>query len=171
MRSGRLGRVMRWGVYAFCLVLWGLLGLSIFVNLNMGTHFVPDDWPQGNITWTNVSFQSGIMVLERNSNVGVHAWDEVNSGREYWFVNQSAFPPPKREWYGLPGIHRLGGSAGVSLRIEVPLIWASFIAQVASIWIWIANRKRRLVGCCTSCGYSLEGLTGTSCPECGRNHA
>ncbi len=40
-----------------------------------------------------------------------------------------------------------------------------------SLWLVRGRRKlRRRVGCCSECGYSLDGLTSDVCPECGEKH-
>lgn len=39
-----------------------------------------------------------------------------------------------------------------------------------SLYIYAARwftRRKPLIGACDECGYSLEGLTSTTCPECG----
>lgn len=51
-----------------------------------------------------------------------------------------------------------------SSQFFVP-IWLPLIAAVAVSWY--TRPKRISDACCPSCGYALEGLTSTTCPECG----
>jgi hypothetical protein len=38
-------------------------------------------------------------------------------------------------------------------------------------WVGVGKRRfRRRRGCCLWCGYSLDGLSGGVCPECGEGY-
>lgn len=55
-----------------------------------------------------------------------------------------------------------------SLIMLIPFVWVYWVADVPQI---ISNhilpKRRWAKGGCPSCGYSREGLTTDSCPECG----
>jgi hypothetical protein len=72
----------------------------------------------------------------------------------YFLRKNEAFPPA---WYAPPHLQ-----AGY---LEVPLIWPSIGLMTLSIVIW--KRNSHDGGGCMHCGYSLEELTTTTCPECG----
>jgi len=63
------------------------------------------------------------------------------------------------------------GNSGEIYRVMVPIMaWGWWIIATTSLWQFqeVALRgplQERL--CCSSCGYSLRGLYGTRCPECG----
>jgi len=68
-------------------------------------------------------------------------------------------------------------TAGMARRLPLEPIWlgfagntlfyaaALFVPPVFSRWVRSGLRRRR--GCCTACGYSLDGNTSGVCPECG----
>ena len=71
-----------------------------------------------------------------------------------------------------------GQSSGLQLFIpgrphqsafSVPLVSMSVLFLMLSRLVFLSNRRRRrvLAGCCGGCGYSLAGLDGGACPECG----
>ncbi len=53
-------------------------------------------------------------------------------------------------------------------------VGSSVVFAVSLGWIgeWLRNRRKRrqlAAGRCPTCGYSLAGLVGTICPECGKS--
>ena len=63
-------------------------------------------------------------------------------------------------------------SPGFVTFVQMPLMYPGFILAGWSLWLVRGRQKlRRLVGCCGECGYSLEGLAGVVCPECGELYA
>jgi len=55
-----------------------------------------------------------------------------------------------------------------SSQLFVP-IWLPML--VVALVVWYSRPRRHRSACCESCGYSLEGSTIATCPECGREHA
>jgi hypothetical protein len=47
------------------------------------------------------------------------------------------------------------------------LFWAVCIGIIHQAYRWLRKTVRGLNGCCTQCGYSLDGLRSSTCPECG----
>ena len=60
-------------------------------------------------------------------------------------------------------VNNLRGRLHVSMPISYPLLLS---AACSMVLIW-SSRRRIPEGCCQSCGYALEGLTTSTCPECG----
>jgi hypothetical protein len=67
----------------------------------------------------------------------------------------SYFDPPVGWWATVK--YRYG-------LVHSSLVLVPSVALV--VWIWYLQRAAR-PGRCTDCGYSLEGLATTTCPECG----
>ena len=58
-----------------------------------------------------------------------------------------------------------------AVRWDLPLLYPVVFMLGWSLWLVRGRRKlRRRVGCCSECGYSLDGLTSDVCPECGETH-
>jgi len=50
--------------------------------------------------------------------------------------------------------------------LDLPIVYPT-VLLIAWSW-WLVTRRRQLAaGCCVGCGYSLAGLDGGVCPECG----
>jgi len=64
-----------------------------------------------------------------------------------------------------------GMNAGVSIigLLVILILLALIAAGVTLIILGLVGRKPRLAdgGVCGKCGYSVKGLTGLNCPECG----
>jgi hypothetical protein len=55
-------------------------------------------------------------------------------------------------------------------RVAFALCVLGFIITLYRIRICATQARRDDRGECTHCGYDLDGVTGNSCPECGRTH-
>ena len=77
-------------------------------------------------------------------------------GVGYWTGDGSWWLPKRYDFYGL-------------VRWDMPLILPAVFMGVWCWWlIWTPVSSRRLkAGLCAGCGYSLAGLGGGVCPECG----
>lgn len=51
--------------------------------------------------------------------------------------------------------------------VIIPVWCFGAIGVLVVTCAWWIRMRRLQAGCCSSCGYSLEGLTATTCPECG----
>ena len=73
-------------------------------------------------------------------------------------------------WYSPPVIRRMNLGRSVLTYVEFPLLYALLPMLAASVLIATRNARRyirsRRLGC-HSCGYPLDGLPSTTCPECG----
>lgn len=78
----------------------------------------------------------------------------------WWFEKRTHGP-----WY----IRSEGLAILLSIATSAAL-WHLWIG--GALWVWAVKIGRRSArehsGCCTACGYSLAGLAGDRCPECGR---
>ena len=98
----------------------------------------------------------------------VHSYDPtpiVGLDVEYWSRWPMAEKRSMARW--LSPVWWVGGQ---SIRgPEVSLIYPCVLGVVWSVVLW--RRRRRFgEGQCSACGYSLEGLAGVVCPECGETH-
>ncbi len=66
-----------------------------------------------------------------------------------------------QRWWG-------GSITGTSRGWSVPLVYPAVLMLGWSLLlVWIRRKQWHRVGRCSDCGYSLEGLNGKVCPECG----
>ncbi len=68
-------------------------------------------------------------------------------------------------WFGVGNRIRM-----LSDGVDVPLVYPVVFLGVWSGWLFWGRRRVRVwgrSGRCVGCGYSLEGLDGGVCPECG----
>lgn len=65
------------------------------------------------------------------------------------------------------GMIYFGGPFASPRWLELLGYWGWNIAVVIPVGIWIRRERRRLRPGCPGCGYNLDGLTATLCPECG----
>jgi hypothetical protein len=60
------------------------------------------------------------------------------------------------------------GSLGVrNVDIRIPTLLPTLVALVLSVILMVRSHRKQIQGCCSQCGYSLDGLAGGVCPECG----
>lgn len=55
-----------------------------------------------------------------------------------------------------------------SHTLVIPLTFLPMLPLTSSACWFLLARRERLKATCRRCGYSLEGLTTNTCPECGR---
>lgn len=117
-------------------------------------------------------------MLERTSEILIY--DVIELGRPWPIAtSQPTTVPADRSWTSItPRRYHFG-----PLSIEWPgyIYWPGLLAWISIItaaWAlaWVAatiarSRIRRARGQCLDCGYSLAGISGERCPECGSNVA
>ena len=85
-----------------------------------------------------------------------------------WVVEMYTVRAPfsyDKAWWGLPG--KFETSTGSIEAYSVPLVYAiPFLGFALVIPAFRARGKKR-DGWCQACGYSLQGIKGEVCPECG----
>ncbi len=102
---------------------------------------------------------------------------ELADARAALFGEQSRTLP---SWEWIEGFEDVAAEDVVTTRI----LWGGIVHNAFALTIlsgllysftgwpsWFASRSRKsrriARGCCPSCGYDLQGLTTTTCPECG----
>ncbi len=147
MRGKR--RIVWWGM------VWsGMLGLGVVLmaHLSYGevtvAHQVRINWYDGNVSmlWGSCSGASGEML-----SLDEIWWD----GWKYRWVTPQLSSGISGGYFSF---HTALVGVGVALMWTIQVVYAVF-----------GLRKR--VGCCVGCGYSLAGLSGGVCPECGEQYA
>lgn len=156
---------MRWGVHGCSLGLAVLIGVAAWyprtLEVSRTTPGV-NGWTAG----------LDISVDEYRLSV-VYSPPEPSEGvlQPGWFIDLHA----SKFWYGMSGQWWsppiLGSQSpfqNSATSIEMPLVYPTGISVLISMWlIWRRMKSQACVDSCSSCGYSLEGLTTTTCPECG----
>lgn len=151
---GRFKRVRRWSVYAATLVTISLIPISYW--LNPFVYF---------ITQSDRNNMSSFFLLDPCEGVWMSSWGSYRGAKQgaptvrgLYFLNKNEAVPSA--WYAFPRLQ-----AGY---LKVPLVWPSIGLMTLSIIMW--KRSRQANGCCTQCGYALEGLPTNTYPECGVEH-
>jgi len=176
MRRGRLRSCWRWGVTLIAAVLVVGTVLSWFYYLRLGYAVDQPRMPGEQRVWSEYSAVVGegriwVDLLPRCSDVfrsepsSFGFQSDLNQQRSiyraaYWMYGD-------RIW-GLE-IDR-SNQGGSHTRIYLSGFVPAGIFGLLSAWSWIGVLRRRnklREGGCQACGYSLAGLDGGVCPECG----
>lgn len=164
-RGRRLGRVMRWGVYACTIVMCLLCIASYWPQPRWSREDVPSNGSVGNRTYTDVIFMGGRINIERYPDYQQMGFSAPTPGVHYNFEWHSQKNPSSlRSLSDSSTIARGGGSY---TRYRFRSLWPTALLAMISLVLWYRERLTQTPGCCQSCGYSLEGLDGQTCPECG----
>ena len=160
----------RWGVYFCALMLLILVTLSIWVEPEIGWR----GWggPDQAREFYIVSISNTRALVRHNAKpaygmdcFGVLPAPDPISVRfipKYTTLNWSVLARPV--WISI-------NAMGPTDLFGIPLIYPTVMMLGWSIWLVRGRQKlRNQVGCCIDCGYSLEGLNGDVCPECGATH-
>jgi len=184
-RSRRLGRVMRWGVYA-CTTLVVFVFLASFIIVSGPGPFVLSGYRQDSespnkatvyILWVNggrvyfdlyginVQFDPENSELAQVSPAhhGVELEPILHSYSEYdrWEMSEYS----GRSWWSLFFIPQSEDKKYCD--IEAPLIYPALTLILWSIAIFKKQRAFARFDRCSNCGYSLADLPTETCPECG----
>ena len=87
-----------------------------------------------------------------------------------WVVEMYAVRAPfsyDRAWWALPGGAGGGSSRGTFKVYSIPMIYPIVLIGAAMGVATIRARRATREGWCKACGYSLRGIQGDVCPECG----
>jgi hypothetical protein len=178
MKRGRLKSVGRWGVWVFTALVLISIPVSVWVKPGLFIQYerpdaarVLESWSlhliDGRVVWLSDKPQTSAGWIARNPRFGAQLV-EADPGWRVWVgveVDRVGFHRFSGSWLK-PTVerHQVFGS-----WIGVPLICPAVLLLVWSgVLIWNPTMRRRLKkGCCEACDYSLAGLDGGVCPECG----
>lgn len=169
MKDGRrrLRRVMRWGVYLCALSSVAVSVLSFFLGPGVRVEYtrLDQDW---NYKAVSLRAIDGRFEVEYRPDVWPSFGEPRESGIEIRFNSGHVlFPPAYASWWELPSKGGGGSSVGYYSTWHAPIIYIGVILVALSCWLIYRGRATQKSGGCQSCGYSLEGLTTPTCPECG----
>lgn len=174
-RGRKLGRVMRWGVYACTVVCIALIPISFVWK--PGAMLSGYGKPSGELVQAySVGVDRGRLLFHTFTPTRYSWSGDVDRGTKWSFRPQQAGSLllwKSAPWWDRP---RVWEDPGFPTMVDVPLVYLSVLMLIASglVWLlalrgWVLRSRRSSL--CLSCGYSLEGLTTTTCPECGVNRA
>ena len=167
-----------WGVWIFTTVLLFIVPVSFVIQPSV-------ELQSGTLefgTSRSVHLSEGVLTYQRNLystivdyvSPGPTAEDLArlrqkrrvlrwNSGRGIQIIGRNPNPVPKPDWkWFVP-------SRPHASSFSVPLVSPSVLFAILSYYSFLSERRRRriLAGHCGGCNYSLHGLDGGVCPECG----
>lgn len=168
-KRSRLWRIGRWGVYVSMALLLIAIPLSIFVQPELVVRHEFIGPVSDVLVLRVVGFKDGRIAFSSSqySSLDTHDFTSVNKG---WSCDVYAGLNPSSLGNVVSGLivpWRKGVSP--SARWDVSLMYPMFVIA-GCLWLLAVDRKYkacRVAGQCTNCGYSLEGLDGGVCPECG----
>lgn len=155
-------------------VLVVMFGFSFLVHPQVRAEYYPYGQARGDAYHT-FRVSQGRVTLGR-SEYGVNAptvseieevLDRMGRG---WVVEMYTVRAPfsyDRAWWALPGGAGGGSSRGSYKVYSVPMIYPIVILGVVLAAVTIRGRRSKREGWCKACGYSLRGIQGDVCPECG----
>ena len=176
---GRLGRVMRWGVYMSAGAMPLLFVCSFFVNPTFSIDRYPTEAQPGKIK-RDLAVSDGRLIVITESDPSAIYHHPAELKREVRYIadvylsglyfklsfRQPAYPMTPA-WWDLPRIQRAASGNAQYSEVFIPFTYPTILLLGVSIWVWAKSRKYSLIQNQCSCGYSLEGLPSPTCPECG----
>lgn len=175
MKRGRLRSVGRWGVFAVTALVLISIPVSVWVEPGMsivGRQYQKPNTKQVLDTLYFVDVvELRFRILHDPSHVpnllgGALPKDEWR----FYFWQNSGQAINRLGWLSRPVMRSFNSPGGGILReIDCPLVYPAGLMMGWSVWlIWAPSRRRmKGLGRCAGCGYSLAGLDGGVCPECG----
>lgn len=169
MRSGRLRWIGGWLLLAASTLIFAAGGLGLFS------------------AWRNVTVQydnraagaaEGVLIASVWSSTAVPSTSKFEVSTKprkrpfVWWIERD---PMMRSCMGVvatQGVNAFGISSWTIMCVWwFPLLVGS-TGVGAGYWIVSRARRRRHIGACVDCGYSMAGLSqGATCPECGSTDA
>ena len=168
-RGRRVGKVMRWGVYVCTLIMVLLCVASYWPEPMVSREVVPKRGSNQPRSYFEVVIASGSIVIDRYPDYRQMGFSSPEPGTHTVFMlHSSHFPPTSPRVWSWPQLNLSGGgSGGQYTRFAMHTLLPSLILLGVSVALAVRASKCRAPGGCPHCGYSLEGLTTETCPECG----
>lgn len=156
-------------LFAGLVVLLVLIGVGVVVEPQFRYTFIPVNYPTHPGKQLEVTLTDGVLTIYWYPAYGQHMFSTPSPGSSLHFdTNAVPFPPSGLSWYGLPRFNHGGGSAGPQNRVGLPIGLPTLIMLGAVVIILIRTRRGpNQRGACAECGYSLDGIDSSVCPECG----
>lgn len=172
-KGTRLGRRARWAVR------WGtiVLGLAILMITALSWYYTA--WVRCEIStssrWSNISvcMQSGrLRLFVTPQRMSCWGGPPDHSTLRYYFYKTggrySAISTKRTN--PVAGHQKIWSTEGTEYEYYLSGFIPGLLIGGIGMVTWYRHRRSRLVGGCTNCGYSLDGLTSDVCPECGETH-
>lgn len=173
-KRARLRGIGRWGVWVCTFLVLVSILVSVWVR--------PGAW-----VFAGANVLVGRSVLKKEMGTSQTAAVRVVGGQlcirysEFWPSGRmpvkgvdagmfwdSLYPLMAPCKYGLvPNWGSTGTFNSYEAELNIPLIPMVVVLVFLSLWCWKLKANRWGEGCCPKCGYSVEGLDGGVCPECG----
>ncbi|MBO6513042.1 MAG: hypothetical protein JJ974_03650 [Phycisphaerales bacterium] len=170
----RLRGIVRWGVWVCTLLVLVSIPVSVWVVPSAGVNSRRVNLkPIDKVRW--VELVEGRLLfaslpafdISKGRVLSDQELSEFKTGLTFSFRTE---PNRNREvrfhqaWWKPPKLFNNQFVAG----LDIPLV---YLAALMVGWSWWlirgVKRRRQLTGYCQHCGYSLAGLDGVVCPECG----
>lgn len=161
----------RWSVWVCTGLITALVVFSTWFNITGSLTPTTRDHVHENvavgIVWSRVFISYPLDTQENLFELYLN-----KSSKMGWFVNHetaAGWWKSPEVWNPIPRVHKSTLFSRTSLDIRFSLLYPMALMIVWSYWLMRGRRKlrRRVAGCCVECGYSLDGLNGDVCPECG----
>ena len=164
------GRRMVWvwvctGLMVVLFILSGWYGLYLAV-------FYTADSGKPNQSVAAISCERGRLGFEfghaTSTDLGLEAlW--FPGIRSRWDIDRIPFElsPYNPPWWDMPVYYNTRFRRNTHTYLEIPLVYPAVLMFGWSLWLVRSRLKLSRAGCCTQCGYSLDGLPSDVCPECG----
>ena len=143
---------MRWGVYACT------LAATVLFFWSFGQ-------PR-TVVRNSVYLNEGRLLLTSYDVSSEEPNDKFVLGSIHHLITIESMDQVLGEWWALPGMPKAVRSN--AHQVDLPLAYLSVLGFAISARFYLhALRLKRGSSECARCGYSLEGLTTETCPECG----
>ena len=162
----RLRAYGRWVVWVCTGLLLVAIPVSIWVGPGVRAEFVPESGSSWIRRMADAHCVGASLVGEYYPRYTQMYFSSSEPG---WFVasySSTTHWPIQVSWWR-PMVSQGGGSGGAYYRVELPTVYPALLMLGWSFWLVRGRLKPSGVGCCTQCGYSLDGLPSDVCPECG----
>lgn len=148
MQSDRPSRGIHASKSGFVLLVFSLVTFVVLVVSLLSSKMYVAWCFRGFVGFGTGAVVVGIGRTLRDSMVGFASFDVLN----YW------------RFLVLPGFF---SNQSTVFALVVP-IWMIFVpCALVSLLFYRRARRKRLIGCCSTCEYNLTGNTSGTCPECG----